>query len=224
MEDLNRRRHQWIADEILPWEGEVRRWFSHYTSALPADEIDDLIQEAYARLSSVDFTRIRNGRAYLYSIVQNRAQDLLRRARVVQIESIGELDVLLLDEAPGPERWLSARQEYEQVLQALGTLTPRRRSVYQLRKFEELSQKEIGRRLGIEEKTVENLLGLAQAQVMAVMLARGALSDTNERWHHSRLLANTPKRGRSRALPLASRDDSRRSRGKGTSGRALCPE
>ena len=175
MEDLNRRRHQWIAEKVLPWEGEVRRWFKHYTSALPADEIDDLIQEAYARLWSedCDFTRIRNARAFLYSVVRNAAQDQIRRARVVQFEYIGELDVLVLDEAPGPERCLSARQEYERLLEALAKLTPRRRAVYQLRKFEGLSQKEIGRRLGIEEKTVENLLGRAQAQVVAVMLANG---------------------------------------------------
>jgi DNA-directed RNA polymerase specialized sigma24 family protein len=50
MEDLTRLRHQWIADHILPWEAEVRRWLGRYTRTLRADDIDDLIQEAYARL------------------------------------------------------------------------------------------------------------------------------------------------------------------------------
>ena len=92
MEDLTRLRHQWIADHILQWEAEVRRWLGRYTRTLRADDIDDLIQEAYARLWSADFTRIRDGRTFLYSVVRNVLQDQLRRARVVQIECVAEID------------------------------------------------------------------------------------------------------------------------------------
>jgi len=52
MEESTSLRHQWIADHILPWEGEVRRWLSRYTRTLLAQDVDDLIQEAYARLWS----------------------------------------------------------------------------------------------------------------------------------------------------------------------------
>ena len=41
MEDLTPLRHQWIADHILPWEAEVRRWLGRYTHTLRADDIDD---------------------------------------------------------------------------------------------------------------------------------------------------------------------------------------
>jgi RNA polymerase sigma factor (sigma-70 family) len=173
MEELTRLRHQWIADHILPWEAEVRRWLGRYTRTLFADDIDDLIQEAYARLWSTDFTRIRDGRSFLYSVVRNALQDQLRRARVVQIECVAEMDALDVDEAPGPERWVSARQQYEQLVQVLAKLTPQRRAVYQLRKFEDLSLREIALKLGVTEKTVENLLGLAQGQVMKALFAEG---------------------------------------------------
>ena len=183
MDDLTRLRHQWIADHILPWEAEVRRWLGRYTRTLRADDIDDLIQEAYARLWSADFTRIRDGRTFLYSVVRNILQDQLRRARVVQIECVAEIDALDIDEAPGPERWVSAHQQYEQLLRVLEKLTPQRLVVYQLRKFEGLSLREIALRLGIAEKTVENLLGLAQAQVMKALFAQGVapLRQTSER-------------------------------------------
>ena len=46
MEDLTRLRHQWIADHILPWEAEVRRWLGRYTRTLRAYDIDDLIQKS----------------------------------------------------------------------------------------------------------------------------------------------------------------------------------
>lgn len=173
MEDLTRLRQQWIADHVLQWEAEVRRWLGRYTRTLRAHDIDDLIQEAYARVWSADFTRIRDGRTFLYSVVRNVLQDQLRRARVVQFESVAEIDALDVDEAPGPERHVSAQQQYEQLLRVLAKLAPQRRAVYQLRKFEGLSLREIALRLGIAEKTVENLLGLAQAQVIKALFAQG---------------------------------------------------
>jgi RNA polymerase sigma factor (sigma-70 family) len=199
MDDLTRLRHQWIADHILPWEAEVRRWLGRYTRTLRADDIDDLIQEAYARLWSADFTRIRDGRTFLYSVVRNALHDQLRRARVIQIECVAEIDALDIDEAPGPERWVSAHQQYEQLLRVLEKLTPQRRAVYQLRKFEGLSQREIARRLGIAEKTVENLLGLAQAQVMKALFAEGAAPprQTSERDYERRRKPDRSKRNRS---------------------------
>ena len=199
MEDLTRLRQQWIADHILQWEAEVRRWLGRYTRTLRADDIDDLIQEAYARVWCADFTRIRDGRTFLYSVVRNVLQDQLRRARVVQIECVAEIDALDIDEAPGPERWVSAHQQYEQLLRVLEKLTPQRRAVYQLRKFEGLSLREIGLRLGIAEKTVENLLGLAQAQVMKALFAQGIapLRQTSERDYERRRKPDRSKRDRS---------------------------
>jgi RNA polymerase sigma-70 factor (ECF subfamily) len=198
MEDLTRLRQQWIADHILQWEAEVRRWLGRYTRTLRADDIDDLIQEAYARLWSADFTRIRDGRTFLYSVVRNVLQDQLRRARVVQFECVAEMDALDVDEAPGPERWVSAHQQYELLLRVLEKLTPQRRAVYQLRKFEGLSLREIALRLGIAEKTVENLLGLAQAQVMKALFAQGIapLRQTSERDYERRRKSDRVKRDR----------------------------
>jgi RNA polymerase sigma-70 factor (ECF subfamily) len=172
-DDLTWLRHQWIADHILPWEAEVRRWLNRYTRALRAEDIDDLIQEAYAKLWSIDFTQVRDGRRFLYSVVRNALHDQLRRSRVIQIESIAQMDALDADEAPGPERWVDACQQYERLLRVLEGLTPQRRMVFQLRKFESLSQREIALKLGIAEKTVENLLRLAQGQVIKALFAEG---------------------------------------------------
>lgn len=186
MEELNWRRHQWIADHILPWEAEVRRWLSRYTRTLYADDIDDLIQEAYARLWSSDFSHVRDGRRFLYTIVRNALHDQLRRARIVQIECVAEIDTLDLGEVPGPERLVSARQQFEQLLEVLKTLTPQRRAVYQLRKFEDLPLKEIAKRLGVTEKTVENLLRLAQAQVIKALFAEGEAAEYTSEKNYER--------------------------------------
>jgi RNA polymerase sigma factor (sigma-70 family) len=149
-------------------------------------------------LWSADFTRIRDGRAFLYSVVRNALHDQLRRARVVRFECVAEMDALDVDEAPGPERWVSAHQQYEQLLRVLEKLTPQRLAVYQLRKFEGLSVREIARRLGIAEKTAENLLGLAQAQVMKALFAEevAPLRQTGERDYERRRKTDRSKRGR----------------------------
>lgn len=186
MEDLTWRRHQWIADHILPWEAEVRRWLSRYARTLYADDIDDLIQEAYAKLWSSDFSHVKDGRRFLYTVVRNTLHDQLRRARIVQIECVAEIDTLDFGEVPGPERLVSARQQFEQLLEVLKTLTPQRRTVYQLRKFEDLPLREIAQRLGVTEKTVENLLRLAQAQVMQALFAEGEAADYTSEKNYER--------------------------------------
>lgn len=48
-------RHRWIAAHILPHEGEVRGWLRRHAHTLSAADVDDLIQEAYARLSRAAF-------------------------------------------------------------------------------------------------------------------------------------------------------------------------
>jgi RNA polymerase sigma factor (sigma-70 family) len=199
MEESTSLRHQWIADHILPWEAEVRRWLSRYTRALQAQDVDDLIQEAYARLWSADFTRVRDGRTFLYSVVRNALQDQLRRARVVQIECVAEIESFNVDEAPGPERLVSAHQQYEQLLRVLKRLTPQRQTVYQLRKFEGLSLREIAEKLGLAEKTVENLLRLAQAQVMEALFAEGepVARPTGEKKYELRSTRHPAERNRS---------------------------
>jgi RNA polymerase sigma factor (sigma-70 family) len=198
-EDLTGLRQQWIADHILPWEAEVRGWLGRYSRRLRAEDVDDLIQESYAKLWSTDFTRIRDGRAFLYTVVRNTLQDQLRRARVVPMEYVAEMDALEVDEAPGPERWMHAHQQYQLLLRVLQELTPHRRAVFQLRKFEGLSVREIAQRQGIAEKTAENLLGLALAQVTKALFAEGVapVRPTGEREYERRRNSNKSKPSRS---------------------------
>jgi RNA polymerase sigma-70 factor (ECF subfamily) len=168
MEKLTPERRQWIADHVLPWEPFIRKWLRRY-ARISSDEVDDVIQEAYARLCGVDFSRIAGGRQFFMSIVRNKFLDFRRHARVVQIESIGEFGTFPTEEALGPERVTSARQEYERLLEAVKQLPPQQRAVFELRKFQDLSVEEIVRHMGIGKKTVQTHLTRAQAQVLKFM-------------------------------------------------------
>jgi RNA polymerase sigma factor (sigma-70 family) len=171
MESLALDRHQWMADHVLVWEPDVRRWLHRCVRALTVDDIDDLMQEAYARVWKVNFSLVRDGRNLLFTVGSNVLKDQFRRARVVSIDSAGELEDFDSEAVPGAEQWLNARQQYEDLVQAVTSLAPQRRAVFAARKFDGLPIGEIAKRLGVSQRTVENDMTLALYDVMKRMLA-----------------------------------------------------
>jgi RNA polymerase sigma factor (sigma-70 family) len=166
-------RYQWIATHILPYRSEVRGWLRRRLGSLQQNDIDDVLQEAFARIWEADFSTIHNGRAYLYTTVSNLLAEYVRRRRIVPIELLGEIEALsIISEEPGPERRVSARQELERIRAIVAKLPTQCRRVFELRKFDGLSHKEVARQMGLSEKTVENHLTRALARVAA------ALADT----------------------------------------------
>jgi RNA polymerase sigma-70 factor (ECF subfamily) len=161
-------RQQWVATQILPHESEVRGWLRRHVRSLGTADIDDLIQEAYSRLWLVDFGGITNGRSYLYTVVRNLLGEQARRARIVPMERLGEIESLRIPtEEPGPERRASARQELERLERIVNALPDQCRRAFQLQKFQGLSQREIASEMGISEKTVEKHLAVALLRVLA---------------------------------------------------------
>ena len=165
-------RHQWMADHVLVWEPDVRRWLHRCAHTLTVHDIDDLMQEAYARVWRVNFSLVRDGRNLLFTVGSNVLKDQFRRARVVPIDSVAELELLDSEEVPGQEQWLSARQQYALLLQAVTRLAPQRRAVFEASKFDGLPIGEIAKRLGVSQRIVEKDMTFALHDVMRTMLAR----------------------------------------------------
>jgi len=160
-------RHYWIGSHILPHEPEVRGWLRRHVRTLCSHDIDDLVQEAYARLWSSDYVHIVNGRSYFFAIIRNLLIERARHARVVPMERLGEIDSLLVpSEEPGPDRRASARQELERLERIVADLPERCRRAFELQKFHGFSQHEIALEMNITDKTVEKHLALALARVL----------------------------------------------------------
>lgn len=175
-------RYRWIATHIFTCEGEVRRWLRRNIPTLPLDEHDDLLQEAYARLWEIDFTGITNGRSYFYSIVRNLVVEQSRRARIVPMERMSEIETLrMVSEEPGPERRVTSRQELERLLRIIATLPAKCRQVFELRSFEGCSRPEIAQRMGISHRTVENHLRKALDRVGDTLAQDDAASEKHHR-------------------------------------------
>jgi RNA polymerase sigma-70 factor (ECF subfamily) len=144
-----------VGTHILPHEAEVRAWLRR--ASVAAHEIDDIVQESYAKLSALpDVGHILNPRAYFFQTARSILYQQARRARIVRIDTVAELDSLnILDDGPNPEEAVSRFRELERLKAMIDTLPEKCRRVFVLRKIENIPQREIARKLGISENTVE---------------------------------------------------------------------
>ena len=167
-------RHRWIAAHILPHESEVRGWLRRHVHSLGSSDADDVIQEAYVRLWLADFAQIGDARSYFYATVRNLMFEHARRARIVPMERLGEIEALRIpSEEPGPERQITARQELERLLAIVERLPEQCQRAFRLKKFQGLSQREIAETMHITEKTVEKHLATAFLRVTKALREEG---------------------------------------------------
>lgn len=146
---------RWVAREILVHEPSLRSWLRR---AVGPDEIEDIIQESYCRISNMrEISHIKNGRAYLFTTAKMIIVERVRRSRVVSIETVAELDKLqLYCEDRSPEDIAVARNYLNSVTQLMDQLPERCRKIFRMRKIEGLSQREVATQLGLAEHIVEN--------------------------------------------------------------------
>lgn len=145
----------WLAEHVLPCEPALRNWLQRRLSV--RQDADDVIQETYAILASMtDVSHVRQPRAYVYSVAQSVVLQQLRRAQVVSIEAVAEIDhVAICGDEVCPERTASSRQELARIGALIDGLPDKCREAFVLRRVEGYSQREIAQRMQISENTVE---------------------------------------------------------------------
>lgn len=151
MDDLD----QWFIEQILPLEGALNAYLRRVWPE--PSEVSDLRQEVYVRVyQAAQIKRPPVVRYFLFSVARNLLIDRLRKSRVVRIDLMEDLEALhvLSDEVPA-DRIVSGRQELARLEAALDDLPARCRETFVLRKIDELSQREVAKKMGISEATVE---------------------------------------------------------------------
>ena len=145
----------WVGSQILPHEADVRSWLRRTGGA--HSDIDDIVQETYCRLAALrSVAHIANGRAYFFRTARNIAIERIRRARIVRIDCVTEIDALnVVDHEPSPERIVAGRRELVRVQRLIEGLPERCREIFKLRRIHGLSQREVAQRLGVTENVVE---------------------------------------------------------------------
>jgi RNA polymerase sigma-70 factor (ECF subfamily) len=127
-----------------------------------AETAADILQETYQRLlSSGLWQQAENPRALLHRIAANLATDYERR-QATQSKYITQVEALPEASDPGlnttPEQILLTHERLECLARAVETLSPKCRTVFILRKVDELSHAEIAERLNISRNMVEKHL------------------------------------------------------------------
>jgi RNA polymerase sigma-70 factor (ECF subfamily) len=174
----------WFIREILVHEAALvsyllRRWPNR-------PDVNDLRQDTYVRVyEAAAKSRPAVPRAFLFSIAAHLLADRMRRRRVVAIDAVGDIEALdVLVEEVSPERRISAHEELRRLAEAIDLLPPRCREVVWMRRVDELSQKEVARRLGITEKSVEKHV-MKGMKLLAAVFRSGPTQVVQEASHVS---------------------------------------
>eukprot|EP01031_Cornospumella_fuschlensis_P049485 gene49485-60587_t len=134
---------RWFAEEVQPHESSLRSYLRGLFPSLP--DIDDLVQDAYARLlRAKEAGRVRYVKAFLFTTARNVALDAFRRRKVVSFESVADMaELSVIEDRPGVAETVSRQQELELLAQAVRTLPDRCRQVLTLRLLYARSHQEI---------------------------------------------------------------------------------
>ena len=111
----------WFANEVRPHESTLRGYL-HGIAAVT--DIDDLVQETYARPLRVrQKGAIRSTRGLLFATARNAAHDLFRRRASSKTTTVTEIDQLcVLDDSPGVAEIISRQQEVDLLSAAIRAL------------------------------------------------------------------------------------------------------
>ena len=164
---------RWFVEHVLPHEPALR---AYLRGLVRPPDVDDLVQETYLRLlrARARGEQIDSPRGLLFAIGRNAARDLGRRRTVADAVPITEIDPSrVFHDGPDVPEVVSRRQEADLLAAAIATLPPRCREILVLRKFENLSHREIAQRLGISVHTVEAQLTKALHRCEAFLARQG---------------------------------------------------
>lgn len=155
MARIQNERASWLAQHILPYEPRLRAWLARRRVA--ELEIDDIVQEAYARLASMDSVEgVRNPRAYLLQTAHSIICTHLRRSQIVSIRAVEDAELWRFEcQEPSPESRACDRDELHRIGEIVARFPKQVAAVFVLRRVEGLSQRDTAQRLNVSESTVE---------------------------------------------------------------------
>jgi RNA polymerase sigma-70 factor (ECF subfamily) len=151
------------------WEGPVHAFLWRMTGS--REEAQDLTQDTFLKVH-VNAARYRpedRFRSWLFRIAGNLARSWGRRRGIVGWIHYDPVRHEQPSARPGPDDLLQQSETGRRVHAALAELPARQRQALVLRKFHELSQREIAEAMGTTEGAVESLLIRALAALRRIL-------------------------------------------------------
>lgn len=161
--DPVRLRLDWFKHAILPHEAALRNRMRRVM--YQAQDVEDVVAEVMTRAyATSDFSRVSNGRSYLFQIARNLLIDQARRQKIITLEEIADLD--LVADTLSAERMLQARDHLRKLATIVDSLPPQCRQVFLLRRVHDIPVKEIAEQMGLSVFTVDKHIAKATLKVM----------------------------------------------------------
>jgi len=145
------------------------------------EDAHDIYQEAFLRVykNLHTFRFDCSFHTWLYRIVTNLCLDALRKRRVRREENtvvetsegtLDRMDTVEEQRADGnPQRQLMSHQLKKRIQETLASLTPRERTVFEMRHYQGLRLRAIGDMLGTSEEAAKNCLFRATQKMRAAL-------------------------------------------------------
>src|SRR6202011_1584792 len=145
------------------------------------EDARDIYQEAFLRVykNLHTFRFDCSFHTWLYRIVTNLCLDALRKRRVRREDDavvetsegfLDRMDTVEEERADGdPQRQLMSRQLQKRIRETLSNLTPRERTVFEMRHYQGLRLRTIGEMLGTSEEAAKNCLFRATQKMRAAL-------------------------------------------------------
>lgn len=131
---------------------------------------EDIVQEKFIHLweKRNEINIHSSYKSYLYTTVKNKAIDYLRTQYSKSFLSYDQAP--LLTESETPLQLMESEEYSKLVTRAVESLPDKCFVVFSLKRYGELSRKEIAEKLNISEKTVDNHLAIATKKIRSMLL------------------------------------------------------
>lgn len=181
MADERRKR---LLDQVFSHRAALQKYLRKFVGG--AEDVDDLVQEAYVRVCSMPSGQVvESPRALLFRIAHNLAVDRARQKVSHATDDVADFEPLnVSSEEAEPDEQADLRRRFESFCAAVDSLPPLCRRVFVLRKVYQLSHAEIAEVLGLSHSTIEKHVakGLVRCRdrLRSLGLLEGLEADSRE--------------------------------------------
>lgn len=142
------------------------RLLRRFERSIGHENAGEVVNEAFARLAEGSAERNReivSPEAFVTTVATNVLRD---RARAAARQALQQQEMVSTDEvAPDPHRLLESREALHTIESALASMSPRRRRIFLLHRFENMTYAQVGVEVGMSEKGVKKQIAKALAEL-----------------------------------------------------------
>lgn len=136
-------------------------------------DAEDLTQEVYVRISAKSGEALQSADAYVFQVAANLLRDRARKRKVRDDFAISERQAEQFGiETLDPFRVSAGNEELQKLVAAIDELPDKRRRIFLLFRYENLTQRMIAESLGISQSSVEKHVQKAMAHLIKRLGAR----------------------------------------------------